>query len=234
MKSEYVPRLTGISLEEALVATEIPSALSCHALARLSHLSLSRRAVLAGLLATMMLAFVKKGRTGAQPATPAASALLPRDVILPVEAVQDVIPEIASEIDTGPNDAVGRSIANRAVIFASADGVHRVVLSVDQYPSASAAQRSFDEAVETTRDVPGVTTEAMTGLGEAALIGVATQGEETHVGGGALFGALIVSATLQMFDGTEENKDNVAELIQAQAEYAATALGLSPAATPTS
>jgi hypothetical protein len=68
-------------------------------------------------------------------------------------------------------------------------------------------------------------------LGEAALIGVVTQGDETHVGGGALFGDLIVNATLQAYEATDANKAIVAELIQRQAEHAEQALR--PGASPT-
>ena len=231
-----------IHLEVALVTTSVQATLSCTALGRTCHLRLSRRTALAGLVATTALALATTRQTGAQSSTPDAeresatpedNGLLPREVILSVEAVQEVIPEIANEIDTGPNATViGAPIANRAVTYATADGAHRVVLSVDQYATASDAKRAFDEAFAASEEVPGVTTEAVSGLGEAALIGVVTQGDETHVGGGALFGALIVNATLQTFAGTDENKARVAELIQLQADYAARALDLSPAATP--
>lgn len=205
------------------------------------HCRLSRRSALVGA-ATTALVLGGARQVGAQAstpgvnggsATPAASALLPREVILPVEAVQQVVPDIASEIATGPNSTVvGAPVANRAVTYATADSAHRVVLSVDQYATPAEAKRSFDEAFEASKEVPGVTTEAVSGLGESALIGVVTQGDETHVGGGALFGALIVNATLQAFAGTDENKDKVAELIHSQAEHAAGALGLEAAATP--
>ncbi|MDQ2654391.1 MAG: hypothetical protein M3Z20_15275 [Chloroflexota bacterium] len=206
------------------------------------HLGCSRRTVVASLLATTALVFADLRQLHAQASTPPSgsvevtpesAALLPRDVILTVEAVQEVIPEIAGEIATGPNATVmGTPVANRAVLFATADGAHRIVLSVDEYRSADDASRYFNEALEASRDVPGVTTEAVPDLGDAALIGVVTQGDETHVGGGALFGTLIVNATLQAFEGTDENKAKVAELIRKQAEHAAMALGLA-AATPT-
>ncbi|MFN8676974.1 MAG: hypothetical protein U0Z70_11415 [Thermomicrobiales bacterium] len=211
-----------------------PSALPRNARTRLLHRRLSRRTALGGLLATTMLALANRGRTSPQSATPAASTLLPRDILLPVEAVQDVIPGITSEVGTGPNlTTMGTPTTNRSVTYARQDGAHRVVLSVDRYATARDAQHAFDAALAATREVPGVTTEAVSGLGEAALIGVVTQGSETHVGGGALFGTLIVSATLQTFDGTDENKARAAELIRIQAEHAAGALGLSPVATPT-
>jgi hypothetical protein len=207
----------------------------------------SRRAIVASLTAITAMAVTGARRTHAQSSTPApdgadgtpqgagTTQLLPRDAILPVEAVERIIPEVTTETNTGPNVTVmGTPIANRAVTFSSADDAQHVVLSVDQYPTNDEAKRSFDKAFEASKRVPGVTTETVSGLGEAALIGVVTQGTETHVGGGALFGNLIVNATLQSFDGTDENKDKVAELISKQAAHAEKALGAATSATPAS
>ena len=60
----------------------------------------------------------------------------------------------------------------------------------------------------------------MTNLGDGAFNRVVTQGDETHVGGGALYGDLIVTATLQDYDGTDENKAKVIELLRKQADAA--------------
>ena len=126
------------------------------------------------------------------------------------------------EAETGPNVTVmGTPVANRAVTFSSADDRQRIVLSVDQYGSADDARRAFDEAALASNQVPGVVVDSITGLGEKALIGVGTQGNETHVGGGALFGDLIVIATLQFFEGSDENKKRVTTLIREEAELAA-------------
>jgi hypothetical protein len=61
-------------------------------------------------------------------------------------------------------------------------------------------------------------------LGDGAFIGVVTQGDETHVGGGALYGDLIVTATLQGYDGTDENKAKVIELLRKQGDAAQTSM----------
>ncbi len=188
---------------------------------------LNRRTVLVSLVSIAALARATGRSSAAQDATPAGASLLPRDVILPLAAVQDILPEMAAETDTGENaTAMGTPTANRSVTFATEDGAHRVVLSVDHYRSAGDASAAFEEAFRLSQEVPGVTTEAVENLGEAALIGIVTQGDETHVGGGALFGPLIVSATMQAFEGTDANKDIVAELIRTQAEHAARALKL--------
>jgi hypothetical protein len=188
-----------------------------------------------GLIATAALVIPGARRVHAQVATPAASppsaALLPRDVILPLEAVQEVVPEMTSETATGENaTAVGNPTGTRAVTFATADGDQRVVLSVDRYRSSGDASTAFEEAFRASQEVPGVEAEAVSDLGEAALIGVVTQGDETHVGGGALFGDLIINATLQGYEGTDTNKATVTELIDRQAEHARQALA--PAASP--
>jgi hypothetical protein len=173
--------------------------------------------------------------TGAADATPEAQAhgeLLPRDVVLSLAEVQEVVPDIASETATGENaTAVGAPEATRAVTFATADGKQHVVLSVDRYERADDAFATFHEATEMSRDVPGVEGEEVSGLGEGAFIGIVTQGDETHVGGGAVYGDLIVNATLQSYEGSDANKEIVAELIRRLAEHAEQALHAS--STPT-
>ena len=115
--------------------------------------------------------------------------------------------------------------------MASAERARRVVVSVDQYRSPGDAAAAFQEARKKSQAVPGARIEPAPDLGAAALIGVVTQGDETHVGGGARFGDLIVSVTLQGYAGTDANKTKVAELIRAQAAFAQQALA--PGATPT-
>jgi hypothetical protein len=202
---------------------------------------LPRRTILTSVVATAVLARagatpsraqVSTPASGTASATPAGGALLPREVILPLEAVQEVVPEITTETATGENATlVGTPTGNRMVTFATADGAQRVVLSVDQYRSADDAATAFEEAFRQSQEVPGTTSEAVSDLGEAALIGVVIQGDETHVGGGALFGDLIVNATLQAYEGTDANKETVAELIRRQAAHAEQALR--PTASPT-
>src|SRR5262245_31277338 len=193
-----------------------------------------RRTVMVSLAGTAAVAFLggKQVRAqsgtpeaGAASATPGAHQLLPRDVVLSLTEVQQVLPEMAEELATGDNlTAVGAPEATRAVTFATADGKQHVVLSVDQYESATVASATFQDAMEMSRDVPGVEGESVSGLGDGAFIGVVTQGDETHVGGGAVFGALIVNATLQAYEGSDANKAIVTELIRKLAAHAEDAL----------
>ena len=158
--------------------------------------------------------------------TSSGAALLPRDAIISLSTVQEVLPEMTQETATGPNQTVvGNPTANRAVTYASADGSQRVVISVDQYKSSEEASSSYREASQMSQEVPGVTSsETVSDLGDGAFIGVVTQGDETHVGGGALYGDLIVTTTLQGYDGTEENIAKVIELLGKQGDAAQQAL----------
>jgi hypothetical protein len=98
------------------------------------------------------------------------------------------------------------------------------VISVAQYQSSEDASSAFQEAVQGSLEAPGGEGETVSDLGEKAFIGTSAQGGETHVGGGALYGDLIVIVTLQAYDGTNQNKAKVTELIRMQAAAAKRAL----------
>ena len=80
------------------------------------------------------------------------------------------------------------------------------------------------EAVQGSKEAPGGEGETVSDLGEKTFIGVSAQDNETHVGGGALYGDLIVNVTLQGYEGTNENKAKVTQLIRMQAAAAKRAL----------
>lgn len=91
------------------------------------------------------------------------------------------------------------------------------MLSVARYISPAAASAAFSQAVEGSLAAPGGDGQLVSGLGQQAFIGSSRQGDETHVGGGALFNDLIITATLQAFPPTQENKNKVIEIIRQQA-----------------
>jgi hypothetical protein len=205
---------------------------------------LPRRTVLANVLAAAVLARAGATPSRAQEASPTASsaatptgpshaALLPREVILPLNEVQEVLPEMEVETATGENaGAIGDPVATRSVTYATEDGELRLVLSMDRHRSATDASAAFAEAAAQSEVVPGVDGEAVPDLGEEGFVGVVTQGDETHFGGGARFGDLIVNATMQGYDATEVlSIALVAELIYRQVEHAEQVL--QPAASPT-
>jgi hypothetical protein len=147
--------------------------------------------------------------------------VLPRDVIIPLSAVKEILPEMSQETATGQDEtAVGKPTATRSVTYAPAKGSQRLVLSVDQYRTAEEASAAYQQAFQMSQKVPGAKGELVSNLGQRAFIGVATQGKESHVGGGALYGDIIVTATLQGYDGTKENKTKVAAIISKQASKA--------------
>jgi hypothetical protein len=152
------------------------------------------------------------------PSMTSHGSVLPRDLIILLSTVQEVLPEMSRETATGQDEtAVGNVTGTRSVTYATADGSQRVVISVDQYPSPQDSSSAYQQAIQASQEVPGAKGEPVSDLGQRAFIGVATQGNETHVGGGALYGDLIVTVTLQGYEGTKENRAKVATIIRKQA-----------------
>ena len=86
----------------------------------------------------------------------APAALLPRNTVVPASVVTQYFPDVTKETSTGPNEtSVGKPIASRSVVFASADGKKKVTLSVDQYASASDAAAAYQTAVQGSQAAPG-------------------------------------------------------------------------------
>jgi hypothetical protein len=158
--------------------------------------------------------------------TSSGSTLLPRNVVLTLGEVKEVLPEITKETATGEDEsALGNTTGTRSVTYATDDSSsQRVVISVAHYQISDDASSAFQEAVQGSLEAPGGEGETVSDLGEEAFIGTSAQGGETHVGGGALYGDLIVIVTLQGYDGTNKNKAKVTELIRMQAAAAKRAL----------
>lgn len=126
----------------------------------------------------------------------ASAALLPRNTVVPVSVVTQYFPDVTKETSTGPNEtSVGKPIASRSVVFASADGKKKVTLSVDQYASASDAAAAYQTAVQGSKAAPGFKPAASTNLGQESFAGTSQVGTEMHFGLGARDGRLIMSAT---------------------------------------
>jgi hypothetical protein len=125
---------------------------------------------------------------------------------------------MSREAATGKDDtAVGKPTGTRSVTYATADGSQRVVISIDHYPSVKEAAAAYEQAFQMSQKVPGAKGAPVSNVGQRAFIGVATQGKETHVGGGALYRDMIVTVTLQGYDGTKENRARVTAIIVKQA-----------------
>ena len=153
---------------------------------------------------------------------------LPRNVVLTLSEVKQVLPEMSQETAAGEDEtALGTPRGSRGVTYAADGGSRRVVISVAQYQSAQDASSTYQTAVQASLAAPGGVGEALANLGEQAFIGASAQGGESHVGAGALYGDLIVNVTLQGYDGTPANNARVTELIRMEAAAATRALQLS-------
>lgn len=155
----------------------------------------------------------------------ASGSTLTSNAVLTLSEVKQVLPEMSQETATGEDEtALGDPSGSRSVTYATADGARRVVISVAQYQSPDVASSAYRAAVQGSLEAPGGVGGAVSNLGEQAFIGASAQGAESHVGGGALYGDLIVNVTLQAYDGTTENLAKVTELIRMEAAAARRAL----------
>jgi len=155
----------------------------------------------------------------------ASGSTLTSNAVLTLSEVKQVLPEMSQETASGQDEtALGNPSDSRSVTYATADGAQRVVISVAQYQSADVASSAYRAAVQGSLEAPGGTGGAVSNLGEAGFVGASAQGGESHVGGGALYGDLIVNVTLQAYDGTTENLAKVSELIRMEAAAARRAL----------
>lgn len=89
-----------------------------------------------------------------------------------------------------------------------------------QHATNAAVAAAFAQAVQASEDARGGEGGHLSGVGEQAFLGTSGQGDESHVGAGALFGDLIVTVTLQDFPGTNENKGRVVELLRKEGALA--------------
>jgi hypothetical protein len=180
-----------------------------------------QRAVVFSVAAIAILSLAACGGAG-----PPAQ-LLPRDTVVPVSAVTKYFPDVTKESSTGPNEtSVGKPIASRSVVFASADGKKKVTLSVDQYASASGAAAAFQTAVQGSKAAPGFNPAAAPDLGQEAFAGTSQVGAEMHFGLGARDGRLIMSAThAGDIPATPGNSNNLISLGDAELTTAKQVLG---------
>jgi hypothetical protein len=153
--------------------------------------------------------------------TSTPGSVLPRKVVVPISVVNRFFSQVTREASTGQNlTAVGNAKATRSVIYANSDSSKKVTITVDQYASPTDASSAYQEAVQKSKIVPGFKPVSASDLGQNAFIGTVTQGDETHIGLGALQGTLIVGATLVGYDPTP---DNIAKLVSVTREEEAAA-----------
>jgi hypothetical protein len=142
-------------------------------------------------------------------------------VVVPISVVNRFFSQVTREASTGQNlTAVGNPKATRSVIYANSDSSKKVTITVDQYASPTDASSAYQEAVQKSKIVPGFKPVSSSDLGQNAFIGTVTQGDETHIGLGAVQGTLIVGVTLVGYDPTP---DNIAKLVSVTREEEAAA-----------
>ncbi len=155
----------------------------------------------------------------------ASDSMLPREVVVPISTVNRFFPEVTHEPSAGQNlTAVANPRATRSVIYANSDSSKKVMVTVDEYATASDASSAYHEAVVKSKALPGFKAIPADNLGQNAFIGTVTQGGETHIGVGALHGVLIVGATLAGYDPTPENTAKLVSLAREEERAAKAAL----------
>lgn len=167
-------------------------------------------------------------KTASSPATTTElAALLPRNTVVSVSVVSQYFPDVTEEAGTGPNEtSVGRPVASRSAVFASADGKNKATLSIDQYVSASDAAVAYQTAVQGSKAAPGFTPAASPRLGQEAFAGTSRVGAEMHFGLGVRDGRLIMSATSAgAIPVTPDNSINLVALGGVELTTAKQALG---------
>ena len=159
-----------------------------------------------------------------QDATTSEASLLPQEIVVGLDVVQTYFPEIEQQTATSENStASGTPDATRMVIYEGGDG-RRVTVSVDRYPSVDAAATAFEQAIDNSEAVPGfVALPAPADVGDKAFAGSVTQGDDTHIGYGALAGENIIGVTSAGYPATTENVEKLAGLTHDAVEKATTA-----------
>jgi hypothetical protein len=187
------------------------------------------RSLVVALIGILSLPLYGESPSPSRGATSAPESLLPRKVVIPLIVVNRFFPEVTQEASTGQNlTAVGEPTATRSVIYANGDSSKKVTITVDRYVSSRDASLAYEEAVQKSKSVPGFKPIPAENLGPNAFIGSVTQGEETHIGLGALHGTLVVGATLAGYDPTPDKIANLISLTREEESAAKAAPDANP------
>jgi hypothetical protein len=161
----------------------------------------------------------------ANSATAASAPLLPRNAVVSMSVVNRLFPELGRESSTGSNlTAVGKPKATRSVIYTNSDNSKKLTITLDQYANSNDASSAYQEAVQRSKAVPGFRPVSPPSLRANAFIGSVTQGNETHIGLGALHDTLIVGATLVGYDPTPSNTAKLISISREEEDLAKPAL----------
>ncbi|MCQ4117829.1 hypothetical protein [Rhodococcus tibetensis] len=166
----------------------------------------------------------ESGASSQQDVTTSGTNLLPQEVLVGLEVVQKYFPEIDQQTTATENStASGVPAATRMVIYEGGDG-RRVTVSADQYSSPTSASSAFEQAIDKSEVVQGfVALPAPSDVGDKAFAGAVTQGDETHIGYGALAGEYVIGVTSAGHPATAENIGKLTDLTREAVEKAETA-----------
>lgn len=189
----------------------------------------SRKGRLAVLLIAVVMSFplVATGQSSpSSSATVGSGALLSRNFVVSLSAVNQFFPDITQQASTGRDTtAIGKPRATRAVFFINGDGSEKVTITVDSYRNLAVAESAYQQALEASEAVLGFERISIPTVGQQAFAGTVTMDGETHVGLGALDGKLIVGVTLAGFDATSDNIANLVALARVEDAAADAAAG---------
>ena len=110
------------------------------------------------------------------------------------------------------------------MIYSNGDSSKKVTVSVDKYASDQAASSAFQEAIDKSEKVTGFTAPAAPDIGQKASAGIVTQGDESHVGVGAVSGPLIIQATIAGYEPSSQNISNIEAVAKSEVAHARSAL----------
>jgi len=185
-------------------------------------------AILVAITGSLSLPAYGQSASPGNGTTSTTGSVLPRKVVVPISVVSRFF-SVTREVSTGQNlTAVGNPKATRSVIYANSDSSKKVTITVDQYASPTDASSAYQEAVQKSKIVPGFKPVSASDLGRGAFIGTVTQGDETHIGLGALQGTLIVGTTLAGYDPTPDNIAKLVSVTREEEAAAKAALALPP------
>ncbi|MGW6377134.1 hypothetical protein ACWFRB_13845 [Rhodococcus sp. NPDC055112] len=149
--------------------------------------------------------------------------LLPQEVLVALDVVQNYFPEMTRQDPPGANtSAAGIPSATRMTIFEGDEG-RKVTISVDRYPSSGSAAAAFTQAIGRSEAVQGfIALQAPADVGDRAFAGIVSQGDDTHIGYGALAGEYVIGVTSAGYPATAENTTKLSDLTREAVEKAET------------
>lgn len=145
-------------------------------------------ALFIAMTGSFSLAAYGQSRPPSNGTTSMPGPVLPRKLVVPKSVVNRFFPKLPGKLVRAKLNRSRQSQNHRSVIYANSDSSKKVTITLEQYASPTDASSAYQEAVQKSKIVPGVKPVSASDLGQNAFIGTVTQGDETHIGLGALQG----------------------------------------------